>query len=262
MKPHLGLLGLLALCACGPENIHIVSGNPMAQAMPSVALAEPVLLVELGALEPMDAFHEGVFVGNIWFSGGYELMAEEDNQVRSVGVALSDQLAYAEQVRTVVADGFAGLLTERGATWQPIEAPLLRAVRSPRRTTVRGSGPFDGRDNQNLPRFDLQPMPLEAASLPQLPQGTQAVLVPLVVQYYTHNGGWFVGQGNGCAAGARMRVLWALHDADDGRVLPGGEIGVQHQQEYHYSPNVAELQDYQLIVEAAWLERLDEQFPR
>jgi hypothetical protein len=57
-------------------------------------------------------------------------------------------------------------------------------------------------------------------------------------------------------------VLWSLHDASDGRVLTWGEVGVQHQQEYYYSPNSVELQDYQLIVEAELLRWIDEQLPR
>jgi hypothetical protein len=257
----------LAVCAglstaCGPKNLHLALGQPLAAPPASVGLVEPVLLMQQQRLEPMDAFRQGYYVGNIWFSGGFELMPDEDNQVRSVGVELKDQEAYADQVRQVVGDSFAQLLTEHDLSWQPVAGSIERALTNPRHVPVRGSGPFDGRDNQNLPRFELQPLPLEAGELPELPPGTSTLLVPIVVQYYTHNGGWFIGQGLGCPAGARLRVLWSLHDAGDGRVLTWGEVGVQHQQEYYYSPNAAELQDYQLIVEAELQSWLDEQLPR
>ncbi len=253
----------LAAVACGgPKNLHLALGPPLAAPPSSVALAAPILLAEHDRLEPMDAFGKGYFVGNIWFSGGYEVMPEEDNQVRSVGVELKDQELYADQVRQVVTDTFAQLLTEHDLAWQPVQTGIERAVTSPRWVPTRGSGDFDGRDNQNLPRFDLQPQPLDVAELPDLPPGTATVLVPMVVHYYTHNGGWFVGQSLGCPAGARLRVLWALHDATGGQVLTWGEVGVQHQQEFYYSPNSVQLQDYQLIVEAELATWLDEQLPR
>jgi hypothetical protein len=248
--------------ACGPKNLHLALGEPLAAAPSSIGLAEPILLTELERLEPMDAFHQGFYVGNIWFSGGFELMPEEDNQVRSVGVDLQDTEPYAGQARSVVGDTFTSLLVDHELSWQAIQDSVERAVSTPRKLLTRGSGPFDGRDNQNLPRFGLQPLPLDVGELPELPPGTSAVLVPVVVHYYTHNGGWFVGQNLGCAAGARVRVLWSLHDAMNGRVLTWGEVGVQHQQEYYYSPNAVELQDYQLIVEAELARWLDEQLPR
>ena len=253
--------GLATACG-GPKNLRLAMGPALAEAPSSVGLAQPLLLLEQERLEPMDAFHRGYLVGNIWFTGGYELMPEEDNQVRSVGVEIKEVEPYATQVRQVVGDSFARLLGEHQIAWQPIETSVERAVRPPRQTPLRGSGPFDGHDNQNLPRFELQPQPLDVGELPELPPGTATVLVPTVVQYYTHNGGWFVGQNMGCSAGARMRVIWSLHDATDGRVLTWGDVGVQHQQEYYYSPNSAELQDYQLIVEAELNGWLDEQLPR
>jgi hypothetical protein len=246
------LCAALGLCACGgPKDIRLVSGPELAAPLPSLALAPSLLLAEQERSDPWEAFHQG-----------YELMPEEDNQVRSVNVEFSEEPAYAEQIRLVVDQSFAALLDARGASWRALDQELRHAAVSPRRVPLRGTGPFDGRDNQNLPRFDLQPQAIDPASLPELPAGTQAILVPFIVHYYTHNGGWFVGQNVGCAAGARLRVLWSLHDASDGRVLTWGEVGVQHQQEYHYSPNKAELQDYQLVVEAALRQHLDEQLPR
>ncbi len=246
---------------CGEKNLRLALGPPLAAAPASIALAPPVLLAEHQRTEPMEAFRSGTYIGSIWFSGGFEIMPEEDDQVRSVGVDLKHPEAYVEQVRQVVGDGFATLLTDHQLSWQPLDHDVGRAYSSPRRIPVRGTGPFDGEDNQNLPRFDLQPLPLDPGELPELPPGTSAVLIPTVVHYYTHNGGWFVGQDNGCSAGARMRVLWGLHDAHDDRVLTWGEAGVQHLQEFHYSPNTAELQDYQLIVEAELTSWLDEQLP-
>ena len=263
VTPTIVLCAGIVITACGgPKNLHLALGPPMAAAPSNVAMAAPILLAEHQRLEPMEAFELGYYIGNIWFSGGFEMMPEQDNQVRSVGVDLRDPEPYGDQVRRVVTDTFGRLLTEHELAWQPVQTGVERAFASPRRVPLRGSGAFDGQDNQNLPRFDLQPQPLDVGELPKLPPGTATLLVPTVVHYYTHNGGWFVGQGQGCAAGARLRVLWALHDATDGQVLTWGEVGVQHQQEYFYSPNSAELQDYQLIVEAELATWLDEQLPR
>ncbi len=261
---HAALLAAsLALGSCGgPKNLHLAAGPPLAAPLPGIALAPSVFLMEKLRMDAWEAFHQGYFTGNIWFSGGYELMPEEDNQVRSVGVDFAEEVPYSQQAAQITEDSFASLLTEHSVSWQPVGQAVDRAVVAPRRVPIRGTGPFDGEDNQNIPRFDLTPLALDAGSLPELPPGTQAILVPIVVHYYTHNGGWFVGQTNGCPAGARLRVLWSLHDSGDGRVLTWGEVGVQHLQEYYYSPNAQELQDYLLAVEAAFREHLDEQLPR
>ncbi len=260
-RPPLVLCAALCSLSCGPKNLRYLLGPPLPEAAPPLVLAAPVVLHQQLHMDSWGAFHEGYYVGNIWFSGGYELQPEEDNQVRSVNVEFSAEPEYLELASAATQSSFSELLTEHGVTWQALAEPVDRAFTPPRRTPVRGTGRFDGEDNQNLPRYDLQPLALEAASLPDLPAGTRAVLVPLVVQYYTHNGGWFVGQQLGCPAGARARVLWSLHDAQTGSVLTWGEVGVQHLQEYYYSPNQAELQDYQQLVEAALREHLDQQLP-
>jgi hypothetical protein len=59
----------------------------------------------------------------------------------------------------------------------------------------RGTDPADGTDNINLPRFDLEPAPVTDLSL--LPAGVDWVVAPTVVLYYSHNGGWFIGQRYG-----------------------------------------------------------------
>jgi hypothetical protein len=256
-----GLL-LLGVGACGPEDILLRSGPPLDVPPAGLALAPPVLLVERLGMEPWEAFHQGYYVGDIWFTGGYEIMPEEDNQIRSVGVELREVGVRQDQARQQVADLFGRVLEERRWVSTALSAPVDLAVAAPQRRELRGSGPFDGRDNQSLPRFDLSPAPLEVAALPTLPADTHALLVPLVVHYYAHNGGWFVGQSLGCAAGARLRVLWTLYDAADGRVLSWGEIGAQFQEPYFYTPNNAQLQDYLIHVEQGLERHLRQQLGR
>ncbi|MFH1464461.1 MAG: hypothetical protein ABIO70_08740 [Pseudomonadota bacterium] len=256
-----GLL-LLGLGGCGAEDILLRTGPPLHEPPAGLVLAAPVLLVERLQMEPWEAFHQGYYVGDIWFSGGYEIMAEEDNQVRSVGVDLREVGAWEAQARLQVADSFDRILAERGWAHTDLAEPVDLAVQPPQRREIRGSGPFDGRDNQSLPRFELSPQPLEVSSLPALPAEAHTLLVPLVVHYYSHNGGWFVGQSLGCAAGARMRVLWTLYDTGDGRVLSWGEIGAQHQEPYFYTPNSAQIQDYLVKVEQGLERHLQQQLGR
>jgi hypothetical protein len=115
---------------------------------------------------------------------------------------------------------------------------------APRRRDLRGSGPLDGRDNQALPRFELSPAPWPEAPVPD---GAVGLLVPVIVHYYAHNGGWFLGQTYGSARGARARVLWARH-APDGAVEAWGEHEVRVEEHGVFSPNRAQVQD--LLIDA------------
>lgn len=237
------------LLACTSPALRQVEGP--AAAMPaSIALAPAVLLYTLPAPDG-DPFAQGEYVGDIWFSGGFSRLEELDNQVRSVSVELRHQEDYAAQSVAWLDATFASLLDARSISWHPLPEGLTPP--RPLRTNIRGSGPLDGTDNQSLPRFDLRPLPLAAP--PSLPSGTDAVLVPMIVHYYSHNGGWFIGQSTGSAAGARIRVLWSLY-GDDGGVLTWGEVGNRYIEPYFYTPNQTQLQDYLIAVEASLTRQL------
>jgi hypothetical protein len=47
--------------------------------------------------------------------------------------------------------------------------------------------------------------------------GQRFVLVPYLRAYYTHNGGWFLGQKYGCMGGARIEVFLVLYDTTQKR---------------------------------------------
>ncbi len=208
----------------------------------------------------LDVFYANYYVGKVWFSGGYELLPEVGNQVRSLGVSFSLQPDYATQVQEWTDATFAELLADSGVAVSRLDGSIEAALAAPTRRTVRGTGPLDGEDNQNLPRFELEPVALDPAALPTVSADT--VLVPIVVHYYAHNGGWFVGQNKGAAAGARFRLLWALHDAKTGAVLTWGDHAARYVEKYFYTPNDVQLQDYLLEVEARIRESLADVLPR
>jgi len=209
-----------------------------------VALAPAVCLADVAGVIERDAFHDNLILGNIWFSGGYEIMADEGNQARSVNYRVDEVEEYATLARTWADAVFGEALTSAGARWSRHATGIVPAP--PRRTRSRGTGPLDGKDNQNLPRFTLEPTALPDGATAGI-SGT--VLVPVVVYYYTHNGGWFVGQEQGSAAGARIRLLWSQHDGSTGSVVAFGEAGVRVIEPYVYSPNRARLEDYILEAE-------------
>jgi len=213
-----------------------------------VTVAPALCLADVpGAIE-RDAFHDNLILGNIWFSGGYEIMAEEGNQARSVNYRIDEVEDYATLARSWAEDALGKALTEAGARWSRHATGITPAP--PRRTRARGTGPLDGKDNQNLPRFTLEPTALPDGATAGI---TGTVLVPVVVYYYTHNGGWFVGQDEGTPGGARLRLLWSQHDGATGTVVSFGEVGTRVIEPYVYSPNRARLEDYILEAETRTL---------
>lgn len=205
----------------------------------------------------LDVFYANLYVGKIWHGAGYDLLPEVGNQVRSLELTFSLQQAYAEQAQAWTDQAVAEVLTARGRTFVRVPGSVEAALNPPRRALIRGTQPLDGEDNQNLPGFTLEPQPLDPSALPP-DLGAPQLLVPIVVHYYGHNGGWFVGQARGCPAGARFRLLWVLYDVSTGAVLTWGDASARHVQPYFYSPNDTQLQDYLLAVEAMLREALDE----
>jgi hypothetical protein len=196
----------------------------------------------------LEVFYANNLVGKIWHSGGYDYLVDTGNQVRSIALTFSQQALYASQAQQWADTTFAELLTAAGVAWRPLGSTLGPALRPPRRSTLRGTQPLDGEDNQNLPDYTLEPQALDPSLLPVEP-GADPILQPILVHYYAHNGGWFVGQSRGCPAGARLRVLWALHDRQSGAVLGWSDCAVRYVEPYFYTPNDNQLQDYLLRAE-------------
>ncbi len=156
-------------------------------------------------LDPVEdaAFLRNELVGNIRFGGGF---------VRTGAVALETRarIIEAEPSDALRAQGTAWLTTATRAALYARHVVNEAAVKPPENLAlswlpVRGEDPEDGHDNLNLPRSHLVPVPLDAVAMP----GTW--LVPYLRAYYTHNGGWFLGQRWGCMAGARVDAEVVLY---------------------------------------------------
>lgn len=272
-------VGLVA-SACGARRLEgpLVRSSPLPARPTSVALAPTVLLqpeqiliapdgiavasrdsgVTLlqtpQTLDPaaqraiLEVFYANHLVGKLWHSGGYDFLVDTGNQVRSIALTFSQQATYAAQAQQWADTTFAALLTSAGVAWQALPRSIGPALVPPRRNAVRGSQPLDGDDNQNLPDYTLSPVALDPALLPA-ELGPKPILQPIIVHYYAHNGGWFVGQSRGCSAGARLRVLWVLHDRQNGAVLGWSDCSARYVEPYFYTPNDSQLQDYLLQAE-------------
>lgn len=157
------------------------------------------------ALDPVKdaAFLRNELIGNVRFGGGFVrtgavaletrariIEAQPSDALRAQGTAwLSRATSAALRARRVVNEPAAKAPENLALSWLP----------------VRGEDPEDGHDNLNLPRSHLVPVALDPAGMP----GTW--LVPYLRAYYTHNGGWFLGQRWGCMAGARVDAEVVLY---------------------------------------------------
>ncbi len=263
MLTRSGLLwGALLSAACaGTKNVRDVVGQ--AHALPGgarIAVADPLFYADLVEIESeeaerdLDEWRANAWVGRIWFAGGYEILPEEGNQVRSVEVELSDRGVMRAQVAEWLDQTVPAALAETGFV---VAEPVGRvAVSRPEQRNIRGTTAFDGGDNVNLPRFDLRPGP---AVSPGVETPADSIFVPIVVSYYAHNAGWFVGQEDGTWAGARFRLFWSLVSPDDGSVVGWGEIATNTKREALASPNRQQQQDLLLAVEADAAKRLGRQ---
>ena len=213
-----------------------------------------LLFEQPGAVpEGMDSFTAGLFVGNVNHSGGYiyagvdgagELTEEAGLPVRSKEFTLNAEAEFEPLARAWLdAEIFAALSDET----TPLRLPAPSApIPAPIRRVRRGTDPNDGTDNINLPRFDLEPVPITDLSL--MPTGIDWVVAPTVVLYYSHNGGWFIGQRMGTGSGARIRVFWTIYDTKTGGVVSYGDLEARSLSPYVLTPNKGQLED--LIIQS------------
>jgi hypothetical protein len=211
-----------------------------------VAVAEPQFLVDrVDFGGPTDPLWRGVYVGDVVFSGGFEV-EEIDGamQNRSTQVELGSQERYRADTLAWTRECLGGALGVEGRDFVWTDAPA--EVPTPERRNLRGSSSSDGHDNQALPLFHLAPRSLPSPIT--VPAGADVLLVPFVVHSYSHNGGWFLGQTYGSASGARLRWFVVAYDATG---TPVGHVDVEARTETPglFSPNSSQVEDHRIEVE-------------
>lgn len=185
------------------------------------------------------AFLRNDLIGNVRFGGGFVrtgavaletrariIEPQPSDALRTQGTAwLTEATTAALLARGVDTTAVTSAPTGLALTWRP----------------TRGEDPEDGHDNVNLPRTDLVPLALDPALMPG------AWLVPYLRSYYTHNGGWFLGQRWGCMAGARVDVELVLYV--DGRPVWWMEAAGRSLDERTAQATTAELDQHLLNAE-------------
>lgn len=169
---------------------------------------------EATVLDPVRdaAFLRNDYVGNVKFGGGLIRTGDVALEVRARLMEFNDQDRLAQQGRAWLDGAVGEALAGRGVAARPV-APVADLVVE--RVPFRGLHPDDGRDNLNVPRVDIRPGPLSEAARAAAGDDPY-LLVPLLRQYYTHNGGWFIGQEWGTTAGARVEATLVLYDVRRG----------------------------------------------
>ncbi len=241
------LLLLSAGCARGAV-VHWDGTQPVEA--DTIALAQPAFLDAADA----DPVRAGTAVGHVLFSGGYvteEHPAGQQNVSREARLDASG--AYAEHAAQWVSSEVRAALVERGEVRDVQLTPLPSP---PLRRDLRGSYAELGRDNQPLPRFALEPV-----ALAELPGDVDIVVVPWVVRWYSHNGGWFLGQTWGSAAGARARVFLVAYDASTGQPSAWSDLESVLVSPRDFNPNTARTEDLLLEAEQALTDAVPARLP-
>ena len=243
---------LLALFACtGARHLHVEhADSPLLRPIDAVATA-PVQFFDEHVEDPLAS---GVFVGNLTFGGGYvteQVETGQQNASRTVSMAASD--TYRDYAATHLTAAVTLTLNRRSiptVQWAPSDTLI-----PPKTQARRGTHPRDGSDNVPLPRLDIVATPLPPSALQNVPEGVDAIVVPWVVGYYTHNAGWFTGQTYGTAAGARYRVYLAVHDAQTGASLGWTDATTILIHDTIFQPNSGQTEDFLMRIESR-LDRL------
>ncbi|MDP2317430.1 MAG: hypothetical protein Q8P41_31385 [Pseudomonadota bacterium] len=207
----------------------------------------------LDVTNPRDAaFLRNEYFGNIRFGGGFVRTGDVALEVRARLIEFGLDDRYAADGSAWLRDALPRVLD---AEKVPVGAPVAAVAPVPERRRFRGLHPEDGHDNVNLPRTELIPAPLDDAARAAA-SGSRWVIVPYLRSYYTHNGGWFLGQTFGCTAGARLEALVVLYDTTSGRPVWSMPLLGRHIQAQKGQASTAELDQYLLWAEAQAEEQL------
>lgn len=241
---------LIASTSCGSKHLTVRKDGPAGRVEGTLGVAPAILLKEVPGAVENDPFTDSLHVGHLHLSGGYIVVeTERGMQHRSKDVEPSAEGSYAEDAAYWLDSAVSEIVASRsGIEARQIAAVPPEALEAPTRRNERGSASDDGTDNISLPRFELYPGELDIAKVPSLPDDVEHILVPIIVHYYSHNGGWFVGQTYGSGGGARVRVLWVAYDAETGRPVRWGEVSAREITR-RMSPSRAEIEDYLIEIE-------------
>jgi hypothetical protein len=215
-------------------------------------------LGEPTALDPENqehaAFLRNDYVGAVRFGGGLIRTGETALEVRARFIEFSAQAELRAQAVAWLDDTAHGLLVEAklpelqpsaaGAAGAAGEASAASVAPTIARKAVRGANDLDGRDNLNLPRGTIEPMPM-----PPSESGARWLLVPFLRGYTMHNGGWFLGQEWGTPGGARIEVLTVLYDRRSGQPVWWQLATGRHLEEMKAQPSRAQMDQYLLWAE-------------
>lgn len=161
-----------------------------------------------------EQFINNAYIGRIHFSGGYVTRdAEFGKVVESKATEFALHGEYREHSSKKISAELTRLLGEKGIRFQRSDAnpsgwPEFGKERDYRK------GPIEGKDNVNLPRYQYSAPQTIPPGLKTLAEkaSTRYLLFPVVIQYYTHNAGWFRDQEIGCLAGVRIALMIVIYD--------------------------------------------------
>jgi hypothetical protein len=253
---QIALTWILTGCSTGALNQHFIQSTAPATVPVTVALAPAVVLAEMAEMPDGDEVRTGLYVGNLVFGGGF-ITDELEMGLQNVSKTV-DRKAEQEFAKIAVKEtdeAVRAALDKRKVDWQPWKAEALPSLVWSNR---RGTHPEDGRDNVPLPRLELQAPVVDADMRATWPSGVDAVVVPYVVHYYSHNAGWFLGQTYGTGGGARFRVFVATWDAKTGRPIGATDVTARLLHERTFQPNSGQLEDFLIAVEG----HMDKQMSR
>ncbi|MBX7056624.1 MAG: hypothetical protein K1X75_01070 [Leptospirales bacterium] len=175
----------------------------------------------LGERSPRSQYQTNVYVGLIFFRGGYDRApAAEGAYIRNKTTEFSLQ----QEIRDDASSQLAGKLTRlSGRGMLPLPPNQRLALENFRSSRNFEPSPNEGRENINLPRRvfsapeELRPE-IRGYWRRNAPQAS-SVLFPIILQYYAHNAGWFNGQELGCLAGARVSTKFVVYDLETGKIV-------------------------------------------
>jgi len=254
-RPIFLLLVLSLLTACAADPVRITSQQVQIWQPSAIVLAPTQFLFALEGHGPEQMFEAGDTVGFTTHKGGFVHQPGAGGYVRSKEVIIEQHAEYRARVTRWTQNRIGRALSAAKINWRPLESATALTVPKPLRSELLAVESPDGKDDVNMPYVEFAPAdrwgsPPLSSLVPPQGASEDAVLVPTVLYYYAHNGGWFLGQEWGCVAGARFRLLLSLYRVRDGLLISSHDLEARERIENIFNPDRTAIERALLALES------------
>ena len=191
-------------------------------------------------------------IGHVYHSGGVVSFQNNGSQSRSNSIEITSINDYLSNINSVIdtvsyTESYIKKISENDEHY-PIKITTNK---------IRGSIELENIDNLNLPVVTFDSEVNTQSQLWDSIEEEHILVFPVIISYYTHNSGWFIGHEFGCEAGARIEINLYIYDSKQ-TLIEQYNVSNSKILEKVYQPSSTELEDILIELEESTVDDISQ----